>query len=561
MRHNHPNSCASMKILCRFLWIAAIFSLFGCNDDAPINGNLYISNNDSISKMNVTGLDQLAVRSQKLGYYKEEVEALTEILKKLNSEPFNNKARLTMRLAQAQSRVGNYEEALNNIYEIKTTPDLPDSLRGITVDADRLTAHIYHALGFTEKALKILDNLEIKASHVINKEERDRLIHSIHLTRAGVLIQLGRHKEALDEIQKGSHTSKSSQDEWEIGENILLSSIYENLGKNEIAEECLRKNMNNSGGNQNFNRVLSQLNYAAFLFRTGRIENSIEMSEEVINTTSLHPMPLFRLKAMKLQSLGLHELGKDREAFQVLAQAFDIADSISLKERNPSIGSLEYFERRMQNHELEMAHKQAKSHRKTIYCIIIICAILIIVISFSIFRIKKKHKEVTILKNKIDDNKTQFDEKMTTSNETISSQKRQLAKLSLEMAQIQEGVLKVKQELVHKDISDKEKLHNISVLLKQVEATGNLSETFHAYFEASHEVLFSNLHRLHPDLTKGEMRMCAFILLNLSNKEIAKILYRSPRSVETAKYRLCKKLNIDGAEVYNYLQSLNQTLP
>ena len=49
----------------------------------------------------------------------------------------------------------------------------------------------------------------------------------------------------------------------------------------------------------------------------------------------------------------------------------------------------------------------------------------------------------------------------------------------------------------------------------------------------------------HPDLTKSEKRICAFMLINLSTKEIAELLDRSPRTVDVTKYNIRKKLNTD----------------
>lgn len=48
-----------------------------------------------------------------------------------------------------------------------------------------------------------------------------------------------------------------------------------------------------------------------------------------------------------------------------------------------------------------------------------------------------------------------------------------------------------------------------------------------------------------PDLTKNEIRLCAFMKMNLSSKEISAITQQSPHSIVVARSRLRKKLKID----------------
>ena len=56
---------------------------------------------------------------------------------------------------------------------------------------------------------------------------------------------------------------------------------------------------------------------------------------------------------------------------------------------------------------------------------------------------------------------------------------------------------------------------------------------------------FDRLIEKHPKLTNSDLRLCAYIRLNLSTKEIASLMNVSSSSVEMAKYRLRKKLELD----------------
>ena len=58
----------------------------------------------------------------------------------------------------------------------------------------------------------------------------------------------------------------------------------------------------------------------------------------------------------------------------------------------------------------------------------------------------------------------------------------------------------------------------------------------------------------HPELTPNDLRLCAYLRLNLSSKEIAPLLNITPRSVEVKRYRLRKKINLPhDANLTNYI--------
>jgi AraC family transcriptional regulator, chitin signaling transcriptional activator len=67
---------------------------------------------------------------------------------------------------------------------------------------------------------------------------------------------------------------------------------------------------------------------------------------------------------------------------------------------------------------------------------------------------------------------------------------------------------------------------------------------FEANFERVHQEFFNQLKANFHDLTPKELQLCAFVRMNLTNKEIAAILNLSVRGIETARYRLRKRLGM-----------------
>lgn len=86
----------------------------------------------------------------------------------------------------------------------------------------------------------------------------------------------------------------------------------------------------------------------------------------------------------------------------------------------------------------------------------------------------------------------------------------------------------------------------IDEIRKEVVSYNNqrLGDDFRTYFDQVHPDFLLNLSSSYPQLTKNDLHICAYIHLGLSTKEIAALTFREVRSVESARNRLRKKLNI-----------------
>jgi len=70
-------------------------------------------------------------------------------------------------------------------------------------------------------------------------------------------------------------------------------------------------------------------------------------------------------------------------------------------------------------------------------------------------------------------------------------------------------------------------------------------KVFEANFERAHEQFMKTLKDNYDDLTPSDLRLCAFLRMNLASKEIAPLMGISVRGVENHRYRLRKRLNLD----------------
>ncbi len=73
-------------------------------------------------------------------------------------------------------------------------------------------------------------------------------------------------------------------------------------------------------------------------------------------------------------------------------------------------------------------------------------------------------------------------------------------------------------------------------------------QVFENNFERAHEQFFTKMKSSFPQLTQSDLRLCAYLHMNLSSKEIAPLLGISFRGVENHRYRLRKKMNLEHDE-------------
>ncbi len=128
-------------------------------------------------------------------------------------------------------------------------------------------------------------------------------------------------------------------------------------------------------------------------------------------------------------------------------------------------------------------------------------------------------------------------------NQDIEARNRELAISTMSMIKKNNVLNEFKEELVK--LKDSE---GIKPLIKKINMS--LSDTedwdfFEEAFNHADKDFFKKVKTLHPELTANDLRLCVYLRLNLSSKEIAPLLNISPRSVEIKRYRLRKKISLD----------------
>ena len=125
----------------------------------------------------------------------------------------------------------------------------------------------------------------------------------------------------------------------------------------------------------------------------------------------------------------------------------------------------------------------------------------------------------------------------------IENKNRELAISTMNLIKKNEFLNTIKKELKTATESDKQMKSVIKIIDKNLNSTDDW-KFFEQAFNNADKNFLKKIKSIHTELTPNDLKLCAYLRLNLSSKEIAPLLNISPRSVEVKRYRLRKKMNL-----------------
>jgi ligand-binding sensor domain-containing protein/DNA-binding CsgD family transcriptional regulator len=131
----------------------------------------------------------------------------------------------------------------------------------------------------------------------------------------------------------------------------------------------------------------------------------------------------------------------------------------------------------------------------------------------------------------------------------LAGKNRELANSAMSLVYKNELLQKLSQEIQKlKDGNGKplseEQLRKIQKVIDEGMNDERDWNLFESSFNEAHESFFKKLKVNHPDLVPNDLKLCAYLRMNMSSKEMASLLNISLRGVEIRRYRLRKKLDI-----------------
>jgi len=321
---------------------------------------------------------------------------------------------------------------------------------------------------------------------------------------------------------------------------------------------CERNSGNNAGAKRLFEKCLaeysSSLNHeltSLILVEKGRTHYMLHEYDSALlyinkGVASAHE---YGFTSIELDGRAcICDILGDKKDYRRLAECqkayYSLKDSINELNNADGVAYM-MLENQFKEMESQKAHDEQVNNLKRsrlVYLIIIVTIALISATAILSLMLSRKR---VMLKNKELNEKALADE--------LEKQNREMVQQTLVQQQRQEMVSDIVGKLKEMNDDNETSTDDIKNMIGTLEDYSNLSspEDFEYYFTKTHPDFFKNLSSDYPNLSATELKLCAYIKLNLSVKDIANICNIAPSSVHQARYRLKKNMRLENAdEIY-----------
>jgi len=474
--------------------------------------------------------------------------------------------KLEMLKGQILDRLNNYVQAQQAFLRAER---ILDSLRGELPDSTYLKqkisffnnmATVFFRTGKMEEALdyygQVIDYLE-NASEA-SRPSNTRLYYMIAYNNIGsVYLQQKQYGPAetyylksityLEEDNKGA-----------------LSSILNNLGIIEKDRGNYQKSLDYLTRSLELRRergyitgeVQALNNVGDLLWKMGETRRALDTLIKVSQMAMQHNlMQSYNIASEKLAAI-YYELGEYKKAYQTHVDFKLHYDSLMNQENLNNITQIEMqhrFEQKMNEENMQRQKEDlVRQRRETIYFFITITAILLLTLFallYALQRSKLKRHQLATEKDRLRQKSLELENEKL--NLDLDYKNKELTTNVIYLAKTNEFIAEVAEKLMKRRIYfAKENQKLVDELIRDLQGFSERDtwKEFELRFQEVHNDFYRKLNDRFPDLSANEKKLCAFLKLNMTTKEISAITYQSINSITVARSRLRKKLGIDQDE-------------
>lgn len=409
-----------------------------------------------------------------------------------------------------------------------------------------------------EKNYKVAGNSSLELFAMLKYAEKDSLAFSF-LNKARNYFNIYNDKNGLLEVEQMYAYVEFSKKNYEKCNNLLLKKLdtyknikddgyfylfatymlscnYIKLNKLESAYKYLKAFQSKKN-----DTTIATYNYAAF-----NAGINLSFAEHYLKTKQLDSTKHYLSKSEKLRSYMNNDLV--RRYLNLHAEVFKFSGNIDGAKRY--LDSITLFENKLFNTNLEASFQinnvlettetklKKESNKKFwngVLAFLLFCILAFLSIFFLIYYKKNKNK-LTNTEKEISNLSY-----LKTSNEKLTGKVLGLEEYIINLKKEVKGISKI-----HHEPEQREKIkelyknlhHNLSVLLDKGESHLELVNELNVDF-------FNKIQSTYPQLNDSEVITCYYLFMGFKNKEIALFLNISVRALESKRYRISKKINLD----------------
>lgn len=372
-------------------------------------------------------------------------------------------------------------------------------------------------------------------------------------------------------------------------DRVGMSLIYTNRAEvftrqNRLsqAERALQKALDLQRGQQRDNRtVQTRLNMTFLKARLGKRTEALTMQHALYQTMPHLPLAM-QANAYEQMADVCFNLGDSLAALRNILRFMPLNDSLQRADNNSQLQQLlvAYDADRLKQHNTNLAqtvdiYRLKAEGRTRLLAVAVPLLVILIVLVVLLWRrmrtdraknklISEQQQQLLIYEQQEREREQQEmlrkqealkrkQEEMAQRQEEMSLEldhkNRQLTSYTLDLAAVNEFHQHVSASLSalrEKKLSAAEADNELKDLILSLQHFNDkpLGDDFRVYFDEVHPGFLMRLSQQFSALSKADLRLCAYLHLGMTTKEIAALTFKEVRSVESARNRLRKKLNL-----------------
>ncbi len=370
------------------------------------------------------------------------------------------------------------------------------------------------------------------------------------------LKNIGKRKEALNYYKAAGRIADKTQNINLLASNKLnIGNLYDDLGNYELAMEYYLKSLNISEQHDiKYGIYLNKINIGTLYNEKGNYSRAIELLNDALKLEKT-----YRYGEAEAIYENLYEIykgmGNASKALAYLELFSQTRDSTINVQKHSEIMELQTkYETKQKEARILQLEKRQKQDMLTRTYIVGWGAIIFISLIFFVVWLNQKRKisrqKTIIAEKKLNNVKLEMEHK-----------NKELASYGIYISQIKEFSKRLTAKINEIKKRSKKTDHNkLDEMLDIIENYSHQTKSWEEYDKQFRELNIDFIHRLakkHPELSSTEIRICSFLCINMTTKDIANITSRSQRTIENFRYRIRNKMKLDRKiSLTSYIQSI-----
>lgn len=449
-------------------------------------------------------------------------------------------------IGSVNAKIGNWEEAANYFMEsLRIKEEIKASKSSIAMAYNNL-GNIYSDITNYEESETFY-----KRAIEINTEIADTAgLGLVYGNLARLYRKTNKYEEAKQLFFQSIRFEQAVGNLKDVsGDLTSLGTLYGDLKDFDSALYCYDRAIEvASHAGSKYEVLFGQKSKALILMEIGEVEEAHKLGKQVLQRLERVHSKELRKEILSLLSRTADSLHLSQQSLEYFREYSALKDSLLNEVNARNINELKWkYEDEKGDLLIAQLRKENSAEQKRKRLAYVLFGISLVLIGLLIHSLFLRNRLLVEKEKTLDSQKEMQKLELDLKTQELYAMSTNLLEKNNTLSKVKESILQS---------SDQSNKSTIKLIEQSMSLEQDWNQ-FKMHFEQVHHGFFDQLNHRFPDLTPNEHRLCAYLKLNLSSKEISQLSNVSVGAVERSRIRMRKKLSINSGEnLTSFIQSI-----